>query len=115
MSFNVVWAKILGVVLVLVGLLGFFSGDMVLGMFGVNMLHTLVHLVSGVILLWAGFGSNGANAKKTNLVFGIVYLVVAILGFASVMAFVDLLMLNAADNWLHLLIGVVTTAISLWA
>ncbi len=114
MSFNGTWAKIVGVVLLLVGILGFFMGDTVFG-FGVNSLHNIVHLVSGVILLWAGFASAGANAKTANIVFGIVYLVVAIVGFMNVASLVDMLALNWSDNWLHLIIGVVTTAIGLWA
>jgi len=111
---NVMWAKILGVVLVLVGLFGFFTGDMLLW-FGVNPVHNVVHVLTGLILLWAGFGTGGVHAKMTNIVFGIVYLLVAIVGFVNVAALVDLLALNAADNWLHLLIGVVSTAIGLWA
>jgi hypothetical protein len=115
MSLNVTWAKILGIVLVLVGLLGFFSDGTVLGMFHVNMFHNVVHLLSGVIGLWAGFSNRGVHSKRFNVIFGIVYLIVAIVGFANIMFFTDLLMLNAADNWLHLVIGVVTTAIGLWA
>ena len=114
MGFNAAWAKILGIVLVLIGILGFFMGDSVLG-FGVNSTHNYVHVLSGLILLWAGFGAGGKRAKTYNLIFGIVYLLVAIVGFMNVMSIVDLLALNPADNWLHLLIGVITTAIGLWA
>ena len=114
MGFNATWAKILGVILVLVGLLGFFMGDSVLG-FDVNPTHNFVHIISGLIILWAGFGAGGQHAKTYNLIFGIVYLLVAVVGFVNVMSLVDLLALNPADNWLHLLIGVVTTAIGLWA
>jgi hypothetical protein len=113
MGFNVMWVKILGVVLLLVGLWGFFSSGMVLG-FAVNTTHNIVHLVSGVILLWAGFGNKGASAPLWNKIFGLVYLVVAVLGLLSVGFVVDLLALNSADNWLHLVIGVVTIGVGFW-
>lgn len=114
MSFNVTWAKVAGVVLLVIGVLGFFTGG-TLWMFEVNALHNIVHLVTGALLAWAGFGAGGKNAQTYNRVLGIIYLLVAILGFANIAALVDLLALNAADNWLHLLIGIVTTAIGLWA
>ena|SRR3989344_4541032 len=113
MSANIGWAKLLGIVLIIVGVLGFFTGNTVL-MFGVNTTHNVVHILSGILLAWAGFGSNGKNAKTTNITFGMVYLLVAILGFAGISIVTDLLALNAADNWLHLTIGLVTTAIGLW-
>ena len=114
MSSNASWAKILGVVLLIVGVAGFYTGGTLL-MFEVNGLHNIVHILSGALLVWAGFGSNGKNAKSYNKIFGVIYLLVAILGFASISSIVDLLALNPADNWLHLVIGVVTTAIGLWA
>lgn len=111
---NATWAKILGVVFLLIGIVGFFTGDMLL-FFSINSVHNYIHILTGLIALWAGFASNGKNAKTFNLVFGIVYLLVAIVGFFNVGTLVSLLSLNAADNWLHLVIGVVTTAIGLWA
>ena len=114
MSSNATWAKILGIILLIVGVVGFYTGGAVL-MFEVNGLHNVVHMLSGALLIWAGFGAGGKNAKAYNKVFGIIYLLVAILGFASISSIVDLLALNPADNWLHIAIGVITTAIGLWA
>ena len=111
---NATWAKILGVVLLLFGIVGFFTGNMFV-FFSINSVHNFVHILTGLIALWVGFGSDGKNATTFNRVFGIVYLLVAIVGFFNVGTVVDLLSLNAADNWLHLIIGVVTTVIGFWA
>lgn len=93
-------AKVLGVVFVLVGILGFFS-DPLLGLFEVDTVHNIVHIVLGLVLLAM------AN-KKGLLIVGVLYLIVAILGF--VMGEGELLGLfhvNTADNWLHLVLAVV--------
>ncbi len=113
MGFNTTWAKIAGVVLLLVGILGFVMGDELFG-FGVNMLHNIVHLVTGALFAWAGFSAGGANAKKTNQWLSVIYIVVAILGLLNVTFLVDLLYLNAADNWLHIALGVVTIGAGFW-
>lgn len=103
---NQTWAKVIGVILLLVGVLGFFTGDTVLGIFKVNALHNIVHLVTGAIFAWAGF-AKGAPVKKVNQWLGVIYVLVGVIGFFALQ---DLLALNAADNWLHIVIG----AISAW-
>lgn len=100
------WAKVIGVILLLIGVLGFFMGGNVFG-FEVNALHNIVHLVTGAIFAWAGFAA-GAPAKKVNTWLGGIYLVVGVLGFFGALAF---LAVNTADNWLHLAIGVISAAI----
>jgi len=103
MGANQTWAKVIGVVLILVGLLGFFMGDNVFG-FQVNLLHNLVHLITGVIFAWAGFSAS-APVNKVNTWLGVIYLLVGIIGFFALQ---DLLALNTADNWLHIVIGVIS-------
>ena len=100
------WAKVIGVILLLVGVLGFFMGGSVFG-FQVNGLHNIVHLVTGAIFAWAGFAA-GAPTKKVNQWLGVIYILVGIVGFFALQ---DLLALNPADNWLHLVIGVVSAGI----
>ena len=96
--------------LILVGLLGFFMGDNVFG-FQVNLLHNLVHLITGAIFAWAGFSAS-APTKKVNTWLGVIYVVIGIVGFFALQ---DLLALNSADNWLHIVIGVVSAAIGMKA
>jgi hypothetical protein len=109
MGANQTWAKVIGVVLILVGLLGFFMGGSVFG-FEVNTLHNLVHLITGAIFAWAGF--KGGNVKKVNTWLGVIYVIVGIVGFFALQ---DLLALNTADNWLHIVIGVISAAIGMKA
>lgn len=107
-------AQILGGVLVLVGILGFIPGVVMdgalLGIFGVNSLHNVVHLLTGAILLGAAYMDGGKNVRMTNMVLGGVYLVVALVNFLPVDAVNE--MVNAhrgvayADAALHALLGI---------
>jgi hypothetical protein len=98
---------VVGVVFVLIGVLGFFNNP-ILGIFEVDTVHNLVHLVSGAVALFmASAGEMGA--KKFAKVFGLVYLLVAVLGF--VMAddgmLLGLMAINGADNYLHVALALV--------
>jgi uncharacterized membrane protein HdeD (DUF308 family) len=116
---NKMVAMIGGAVLALVGILGFVLTNPLLGMFDVNMVHNIVHLLSGVVLLGAAFMNNGANARITLLVLGVVYAIVAILGFVAPGVTESLVGDNStttsmmADNILHLLLAVVFIAVPL--
>ena len=91
--------KVVGAVFVVVAIWGFVAGDRVL-IFHVNTAHNIVHLLSGLAALACGFAGY-RPAKMFCLIFGAVYGLVAILGFAGVAQVVELLHLNMADNWLH--------------
>lgn len=93
-----------GVVLTLVGLAGFFTGSDMLLMFQVDMMHNIVHLLSGLIALFAA-SKGEAYARMYLQVFGVVYGLVTILGFWRMD--VILFPVNAADNYLHLAIAAV--------
>jgi hypothetical protein len=71
--------KILGVVFLLVGLVGFVSP----GFLGTHLsvVHNLVHLISGAVALYLGFAGSPSAARLFCIVFGIVYLLLAICGF----------------------------------
>lgn len=109
------FARILGIVLLIVGLLGFVLSSPLLGLFGVNLVHNLIHVVSGILGILAGFTMMGKYAKTFNVTFGLVYLLVAIVGFAGIAFFTDLLVLNLADNLLHLLIAVASLGVGFGA
>jgi hypothetical protein len=100
------YAMVVGVVLLLVGLLGFFMASPLLGLFGVNAVHNVIHLVSGAAALWL---ATKGMAKLFNKWFGVVYLLVAVLGFLNVLGF---LAVNGADNWLHLVLGGVSLGVA---
>jgi hypothetical protein len=100
---------LLSAVLVLVGVIGFVN-DPVLGMFEVNTVHNVVHLLSGLVGL-AMAARGAASARMFALVFGGVYALVAVLGFLTIdhaadhAMLLNLIEINGADNYLHLLLA----------
>lgn len=101
---------LIGAVLTLVGVLGFVSGPMFL-VFGINPLHNLVHLASGILGLLAAGVSGGRWASLYARAFGIIYVVVAIIGFVAPRLMASLLSINMPDNWLHLVLGLVLSVV----
>ena len=73
-------ATILGVVFLLVGLLGFAMPTLM----GAHLTpaHNVVHLVSGAISLYLGLKGSVSAARMFGLVFGGIYLLLGIAGFA---------------------------------
>lgn len=71
--------KILGVVFLIVGLAGFAAP----GLLGthLSLLHNIVHIASGAIALYLGFAGTLSAARMFCIVFGLVYLLLGILGF----------------------------------
>ena len=102
-------AQIVGIVLTVVGVAGFFVTDSLLG-FGVNGAHNVIHLLSGLLGVGAGFYAAGQWARDYNKWLGVVYLAVAVLGFFWA-GFAGWLNINAADNILHLVLGVVLAGV----
>jgi Domain of unknown function (DUF4383) len=110
------YAGLIGAVLLVAGIIGFFysasfgspgSTDAVLGILEVNAWHNLVHILSGVLGL-AAFASGPRASRTYALVFGVVYLVVAIWGFiiGSQESILGFLPVNTEDSILHLILGV---------
>ena len=105
-------AILFGVVFLLIGILGFVPSitkdEMLLGIFHVNLLHNVVHLASGAIALLCGMASFGASRTYFRS-FGIVYALVAVLGFYyGDQPLLGLIANNSADTWLHVVIAVVS-------
>jgi Domain of unknown function (DUF4383) len=105
--------KILGVVFLLVGVVGFASPTF-LGAH-LNAAHNVVHLVSGVIALYLGFAGSLSAAKAFALVFGVVYLGLGVLGLAigagaERMWDIGPLHFGQVDHGIHILLGVVFLA-----
>ena len=105
-------ALLFGIVFLLIGILGFVpavtpDNGMLLGVFHVNIAHNIIHLASGVVFLLCGMA--GAGPSRTFFqIFGIIYAVVAVLGFYyGDNALLGLISNNAADTWLHVVLAVV--------
>lgn len=95
----------LGVILVIVGIIGFFANPL-LGLFEVNAMHNLVHIITGVLAIVFAMTSESA-AKNFAKVFGIIYGLVAILGIFSGSGMVLGIALNGADNVLHIILALI--------
>jgi hypothetical protein len=90
---------ILGAVLLVMGILGFFMDSPLLGLFEVDLNHNIVHAVSGIVGLLTA--SQWGRARLFLIIFGLVYGAVAVIGLATGGVF-DLIAINQADNFLHL-------------
>ncbi|MDB4992531.1 MAG: hypothetical protein JWL75_776 [Parcubacteria group bacterium] len=110
-------AVVFGVIFVLVGILGFVSNPLVgpTGLFQTDTLHNLVHLLIGVILLVVAMSAPAASALWLKI-FGVIYLVLTVLGFLLIPSggmLLGLVTMNTADHILHLVLGVVLIAASM--
>ncbi|HEU4631606.1 MAG TPA: DUF4383 domain-containing protein [Gemmatimonadaceae bacterium] len=117
-------ALLFGVIFLLIGIAGFFvTGGMTMnadmataprlfGLFPVNLLHNLVHLAFGVWGLAAA--SRFSAARLYAQAGGIIYLVLALLGFVAPNLF-GLVPLGGNDIWLHVLLGIVLAAVGFTA
>ena len=115
-------AQIFGWVFVLVAVWGFFvaGGSMeagmdapaILGLFPVNVLHNLAHLLLGAwgIVASRSFGSAKAYAQ----IAGILYLVLAVLGFVDPTGF-GLIPLGGGDIGLHAVLGLILAGVGFTA
>lgn len=116
-------ALIFGIVFVLVGIVGCLTpgglsmaadpapGHM-LGMFGVNLLHNIVHILVGV---WGIVASRSFNGAKMYMqIAGVVYVVLALLGFVAPTTF-GLIPIGGADIYLHAVLGVIMAGIGFTA
>lgn len=105
--------KILGVVLILVGVLGFVQPRLL----GAHLsgAHNAVHILSGAIAAYLGFAGSLGGAKIFSLVFGVVYLALGVLGLTlgtgpDKMWHVAVLDLGQVDHGIHVLLGIVFLA-----
>ena len=116
-------ALVFGIVFLLVGILGLVSaGGMemgadpapaaLLGMFPVNLLHNIVHLLFGV---WGLVASRSfAGAKLYAQVGGVVYILLAICGLVIPTPF-GFIPIGGADIGLHAVIGLVLAGVGFTA
>ena len=118
------YALTVGGVLTVAGIIGFFynasfavgndinASDPVFGLLAVNAWHNIVHILTGVLgLLAAGYA-----ARTYALGLGLVYLVVAFLGFIDFASgdlddtILQFIPVNTEDNFLHLALGLLGLA-----
>ena len=105
-------ATLLGVVFILVGLVGF-AAPTLLGAH-LSAAHNVIHLVSGAISLYLGLKGSLSAAKTFCLVFGAVYLLLGVAGFAvgtgeqlMLAVIPGTLELGTMDHVIHVLLGLI--------
>ena len=108
-------AKLLGIVLLLVGILGFTH---VLDSLGAHLspVHNCVHIVSGILSLYFGFAGSLSGAKSFCTIFGLVYLLLGVVGWFMgagpdhIFNVGSLLMFGKMDHIIHILLGIIFLA-----
>jgi len=116
-------AGVFGVIFIVVALLGFITpGGMamamapdtglLLGVFPVNLLHNIVHLLFGVWGLAASRSWSGSKSYFT--IAGAIYAVLTVVGFLSPSGF-GLVPLGGNDIWLHAVLAIAMLGIGLTA
>jgi hypothetical protein len=108
-------ALVIGIIFIAVGILGFIENPVIYNsesaIFHADTVHSSVHIVSGVLFLLFALAAS-SSAKGFLIFFGIVYLLIGVLGLASfgttgmgkVLGFLHV---NGNDNILHVGLGVV--------
>ena len=116
-------AGVFGVIFIVVALLGFITpggmsmamdtaSGLLLGIFPVNLLHNIVHLLFGAWGLAAARSWSGSKSYFT--IAGAIYAVLTVVGFLSPSGF-GLVPLGGNDIWLHAVLAIAMLGIGLTA
>ncbi len=124
------FALIFGIIYLVVGILGLIpsllaastapgvtvnvlNGDL-FGIFPVNIIHTLVHLIIGIwgILAYRSFSASRGYARATGVIFIVLFIFGLIPGLNVLFGLTPL---NGADIWLHLISGIIALYFGLTA
>jgi hypothetical protein len=111
-----------GAVYLLVGIVGFFvtgfdhfadnsQHEMLLGLFMINPLHNVAHILVGIAGL--AMARTLAGARSYGWLLAVLYAALSVYGLIAVNASWDFLNINAGDNVLHILTALVGLAIAL--
>ena len=116
-------ALIFGIMFVLIALVGFITPGgthmgadpapaHILGIFGVNLLHNIVHLAFGV---WGVVASRSWGGAKTFLrIGGVIYIVLTVLGFVVPTTF-GLIPIGGNIIYLHAVLGLIMAGVGFTA
>lgn len=107
-------ALVIGIIFLAVGLLGFVENPIIGAhdaIFHTDSVHNMVHIVSGVLFILVAVAAP-ARAGLFLKIFGIVYLLLGVYGMVSIgdtgmTKLLGFLSVNGADNYLHIVLGLV--------
>jgi hypothetical protein len=100
-------AAVFGSIYVLLGMIGFVLESPLFGLFDVNGLLNLVHIVLGAVLLYGATSTLSAIQNTRRI--GAILFVLGLLGFVSADGW-GFMPLGANDIWLHLSSGAILLA-----
>lgn len=77
------YAGVVGVVVIMIGVVGLLLGEQsLLGLVNIDIVEDIVHLVTGGLLAYVGFGQRDEGLARSVVGgLGVVYLLVGVLGF----------------------------------
>jgi uncharacterized membrane protein YvlD (DUF360 family) len=104
------WMYFVGAALLAAGLMGFVDNPIVSrrddALFQVDTLHSVVHLVTGLIALFIGASQHGRTLAQATIAFGVAYLLVLAATFVAPDLFgIFELPVTTADHGLHLVVA----------
>ena len=109
------YAGVLGVVILVVGVLGLVLGERcLLDLVNIDLAEDIVHLITGGLLAYVGFGQRDTKLARTAVLgLGVVYLLVGLIGFVVP----DLFGLlpheySVFDNLFHIALGLLNIAVA---
>ena len=109
------YAGVVGVVVILIGVVGLLLGEQsLLGLVNIDIVEDIVHLVTGGLLAYVGFGQRDEGLARSVVGgLGVVYLLVGVLGFIIPFLF-GLLPhgYSIVDNIIHLALGAAGIAVA---
>jgi hypothetical protein len=103
-----------GIFYIAIGILGFIPGitvptnvpgqGLLLGIFAVNTIHNIVHLVAGAVLVWGGLSA--ANVTIANKIMAVVFALLVPVSLIAPIA--EGVAINLPDTLLHLVSALLT-------
>jgi hypothetical protein len=111
------WMILAGVILVVVGILGFFSNPLVgpTGLVATDNLHNIVHILTGLLALGLVYGMS-ENIGTATIAFGVLYLAVFVLTVISPTLFgLFTVEVNAIDHVIHIGLAIVSIGLGYMA
>ncbi len=112
------YAGVVGVVVILIGVVGLIAGEKpLLGLVNIDILEDIIHLVTGGLLAYVGFGQQDEGLARSVVGgLGAVYLLVGVLGFVApgLFGLLPAHGYSVVDNLIHLVLGVLGVAVA-WA
>jgi len=106
------YAQVVGAILVIIGIIGLLGRSLLSAQ---NPLHEIVHVITGAWGLYAGFSGGLGGPKTYAQIFGVIYTILAVLGFVGGASFLGVGSGIGAGNVIHLVIGVLGLYVGFWS